>query len=279
MTTLISWITFCDSKQNSIYIASDSRFSLAGSNGRNWDFGRKIYASNTGPDIFGYCGDVIFCSQALSQLVTYIDSFGLLKHNMPFDKKVTLIFDLLKNSFSSYTEFIKPTSLEILYATRRDKSNFALCSFSYSGRDGWRFEEIRPKETTNLLKVSGSGSQHYTEMFNSKYLHSGLESYSRSYFSCLYMHIVSNKDPMTGGPPQVAGIFNRENAILHGVIYENRRYIYGLEVNADWTENKIRWVNQFFENCDGITMERLDAAQRQPFPQKDSKRQKPKLPG
>src|ERR1035438_2547255 len=71
MTLLVSWVGL-DSKKNgpkpaSIYIAADSRISW-GEN-INFDFCRKVYGFKNSPDILGYCGDVLFPSIVLSQLV------------------------------------------------------------------------------------------------------------------------------------------------------------------------------------------------------------------
>jgi hypothetical protein len=70
MTSLASWIGIDSRGQSSIYIVSDSRISW----GENavWNYGRKVFASRTTPEIFGYCGDVLFPSMFLSQVVDSI---------------------------------------------------------------------------------------------------------------------------------------------------------------------------------------------------------------
>ena len=61
MTTLISWVGADQRGPASIRLAADSRisWSLSGSEQKKWDFGKKLFASHSGPEIVGYCGDVL----------------------------------------------------------------------------------------------------------------------------------------------------------------------------------------------------------------------------
>ena len=44
------------------------------------------------------------------------------------------------------------------------------------------------------------------------------------------------------------------------------RYLYGIELEAGDLENKVRWVNRMFENCEPRTGRLRPRAQRQPAP-------------
>ena len=74
MTTLIGWVGVDQRGLSSAYLASDSRLS---SNGAKWDCGRKLFACKTTPDVFGYCGAVLFPSLVLGQITEIVDA-GLL---------------------------------------------------------------------------------------------------------------------------------------------------------------------------------------------------------
>ena len=52
-----------------IYIATESRFSYDSTN--KFDFGKKVFASSTYPDIFGYVGDCIISNN--SAITNYRD--------------------------------------------------------------------------------------------------------------------------------------------------------------------------------------------------------------
>jgi hypothetical protein len=77
MTTLISWIGVDSRKPSSLYIASDSRLSWASSDAY-WDRGRKVFSSKRLPHIWGYCGDVLYPSLALGQIIAAVDNSNLL---------------------------------------------------------------------------------------------------------------------------------------------------------------------------------------------------------
>lgn len=122
MTTLISWITYDQRGPASLYIASDSRFSWG--NSTYWDSGRKVYFSNKYPDIFGFCGDVIFCSQIMSQITSYIDSCDVFEHTTSSDSRFDLIYKLVKRSFGDYPIKLALNNFQILYATRKKNVAF-----------------------------------------------------------------------------------------------------------------------------------------------------------
>ncbi|MEP2508894.1 MAG: hypothetical protein ABJH72_06030 [Reichenbachiella sp.] len=62
MTLIISWIGVDDKKDgkeiSSIYIASDSRYTWG--KAKRYDYGLKVFGSSKHPEIFGFCGDVLF---------------------------------------------------------------------------------------------------------------------------------------------------------------------------------------------------------------------------
>ena len=70
-----------------------------------------------------------------------------------------------------------------------------------------------------------------------------------------------------GGPPQLVGIYRKPKtgAKNFGIIREKKRYFLGIEVpkKAGYFDN-IEWRNDLFELCDGITMNRIKDAMRQP---------------
>ena len=71
MTLLASWIGIDTHGPTSAYIVSESRFVWDSS--RHFDYGKKVFASKSYPEIFGYAGDVLFPSIVLSQILEMID--------------------------------------------------------------------------------------------------------------------------------------------------------------------------------------------------------------
>ncbi|QXX84205.1 hypothetical protein J6836_07475 [Providencia sp. R33] len=268
MTTLISWITYDQNSPASLYIASDSRFSWNEST--YWDSGRKVYLSNKYPDIFGFCGDVVFCSQVISQVVSYIDTCDIFKDNTGSDSRFELVYNLIKRSFGHYPTIFALESFQILYGTREKKGEFHVYVVEWSKtkptNQRWSNRKLQLPSKTGLIGCFGSGSTHYTQHYNGVYMNSDIGGYSRSYYISLYSHINSGHDPRTGGSIQLAGLFNKHGAIAHGVINDGKRYLYGMEVDPHEKINNIRWVNERFENCDGNNIKRYEYAQIQPLP-------------
>lgn len=263
MTTLIAWVACDGAKKSAVYLASDSRLSWGTIN--YWDFGRKIFASEKHGDILGYCGDALFCSQQLSQIVTYIDScssFGSLRNS---NQRADSIYDLIRHSFGKYPKDFALPNFSIIYLTRSQKHHFHAYKITWSKPDVWEMTTLLIPSTSSIITVDGSGRSGY-EIKQQLIKKTDFGTYSRSYFYALCEFIKSKKDFATGGAPQISGIYNKGPAKNIGVIYKGQRYIYGLEVPNGDALNNIRWVNETFENCDGIEMNRAHTAQPQPAP-------------
>ena len=78
MTLLASWLAVDSRAPSAVYIMSDSRISW--DNRAFFDYGKKVFGCKNYPDIFGYCGDVLFPSIVLNQIVDIADH-GLLFDN------------------------------------------------------------------------------------------------------------------------------------------------------------------------------------------------------
>lgn len=95
LTSLMCWIGVDSRGPASAYIATDSR--LSWSRNQTWDFGRKTFASASSPDVFGYCGDVVFPSIVLSQFVSALD--GRLQAGQ-FENRFRALEELVRVSFA-----------------------------------------------------------------------------------------------------------------------------------------------------------------------------------
>lgn len=268
MTTLISWIAYDQTGPASLYVASDSRYSWGKE--ASWDSGRKVYFSSKYPDILGFCGDVVFCSQVISQVISYIDTCDIFEQQSNCDSRFQLVYKLVQRNFGNYPTYYALDSFQIVYATRETKRSFHvyLISWIKSKPKGgnWTFKKLSLPEKTGLIESLGSGSTSYNTHYTNSYIQSDIARLSRSYYASLCSHIASGIDPSTGGPVQLAGLFNIGSAKAHGVISMGRRYLYGMEVDPHESINSVRWVNDQFENCDGNSIQRFAEAQIQPLP-------------
>ena len=171
MTMLASWVGIDTHGICSAYIVSDSRFSW--NKNQYFDYGKKLFASNNYPELFGYAGDVLFPSTVLSQIIEMID-FGLLfTPEMSCKKKNELIFDVLKKSLSHYPIVHMSEPFDIIHISRdtivSGYPNFYCYHMSWNKTNVWSNEEVRFPCSSGLLYVLGSGSSEFKENYYNKY--------------------------------------------------------------------------------------------------------------
>jgi hypothetical protein len=265
MTSFAAWLGVDNRGITSFYFASDSRISWE--NQAKWDGGRKLFASHVYPDIFGYCGDVLFPSLALSQAIHFMDN-GLLfefdeKSSTKFEKLCTLIEDL----FKSFPQLARQP-FDIAYCSRTGisiTSSFELYQLSWSASQGWTKRNIPLPSKSELVLSLGSGRSSI-ENSNLKWQNTDVKGTSRAVFSAFCDSLESKSDPHSGGAPQLVGIHRQGSAKTFGIIYDDETYVMGLPVKNFAGLENIECFNRLFERCDPYTMQILPKAQRQPRP-------------
>lgn len=281
MTTLIAWVAIDQNVATAVYVASDSRLTW-GDQGR-WDLGRKIFASEKHPEILGYTGDALFCSQVLGQVISFIDTcapMGMFSTHVEKFQKVRL---LLERAFSTYPQSFCLPSFSILYLTRIGKV-WGACTFEWKLNLGWSPTVVHPIPVTRqqvsqsggddsiqgrsqLIFVSdGSGGAKFRAFYSESQWSKVLPHLSRGIFGAFCDFIDSGCDPKTGGYPQTSCLYPTMGAQKIGFTEGEGRYLYGIELEADDLENNVRWVNRIFENCEPRTGRLRPGAQRQPAP-------------
>ncbi len=115
MTSFAAWGGVDSRGMSSFYFASDSRISWGIP--AKWDAGRKLFASSTHPDIFGYCGDVLFPSLILSQVVDLVDHDLLFVVYEPPSNRFERLCNLIGESFELYPVLAR-RAFTIAYCSR-----------------------------------------------------------------------------------------------------------------------------------------------------------------
>lgn len=265
MTSLFSWAAIDPHGSTSaVYLASDSRISW--SNNQLWDCGRKLFASKNYPEILGYCGDVLFLSQVLAQIIEHIDAGLLVSFEDPPQVKFKKITSLFKKSFSVYPNLLVEGS-SIIYCTYNKldkKSTFHIWTLTWT-KSRWQENALQLPSESGLIAVLGSGKTS-VEKWYTKWNASEIANTSRIAFAAFCDALKSNEDPQSGGAPQLVGIYRSGVARSFGVIYKNERYLFGLPVSKEDKWEGIEWRNELFERCEGITMSILDGAQHHARP-------------
>jgi len=262
MTLLLSWIGKDSRKISSFYVASDSRISWDKST--KFDYSQKVFAFSKTPDILGYCGDVLYPTIILNQLLNMGEDEILFKKDSTRFERAEVIFTELRKKFHEYpSESVMKDSLNIIHISRDNEIDFLCNVFSWSPNIGWKMKEVEIPSSSDKVIILGSGEKEFYERYL-EYYNGFNGKTSRALFQCLSHSLLEIKDLQCGGPPQLVGLYNKFNGRKFGIIYQNKRYFLGKEIDKSEIINNIEWRNELFERCDGETIKILDGAQKQP---------------
>jgi hypothetical protein len=208
-------------------------------------------------------GQVLFPSQALSQAQDLITAGLLFKNDATPTEKRDAIFDIVKSLFRTYP-IERDRPFTIVFSTRSSQgmnAKFYVFILSWN-MDGWKEEELPVPATSGIIKAWGSGeivvNRWYKRWMNTR---QGGRT-SRSVFSAFCDALASAEDPMTGGAPQLVGLYREGGSVGFGVVYGVGRHILGVPLNDQALLNNVEWRNPLFERCNGKTMKLLEGAQR-----------------
>lgn len=270
MTLLVAWAAIDTHGPSSIYIASDSRITWGSS--ATFDRGRKIFAFKNSPDILGYCGDVLFPSVALNQIVELADAGLLFGPSFTGEQKFQAIVDKLNDLVAEYPQLhssLATNALTVVHASRgaHSKQAFSCNTITWRTRQGWSGKAAALPAKSDVLFALGSAS----DSFNANYVRyraGPTSGTSRAVVHCFCDTLASGNDMTIGGPPQLVGIIRKpgSNAITFGVLHAGRRTYLGAHIDNLRNFQAVQWRNSNFELCDGRTGEKLAIAQRQPDP-------------
>ena len=269
MTMLASWVGVDTHGQTSAYIVSESRITWPG--GSHYDFTKKVFAAKSYPDIFGYAGEVLFPSIALSQIVEMIDAGVFFTQEMDREEKHSVVYEKLQEAFLSYPANHCDSVVQILHISRDTTflkyPVFSAKLFQWSKQKGWRVFEYSRQLTSGLLCNLGSNQSEFADNL-ARYQTGPNQNTSRSIFHCFIDTLSNTKDQKCGGAPQLVGVFRKPdtNAINFGIVYKNKRFFLGSELTNEVKYDNIQWRNELFELVDGNTKQRFASAAEQPDP-------------
>lgn len=268
MTLLASWVGVDQSKYgyrpSSIYITTDSQFSK--SVYETYPFGKKTFAMLTQPDIFGYCGDVLFPTTVLSQIIDEADRGLLFGKNVTVDEKVTIIYNSIKEAIAAYPSSWTAGSFVIVYATRDEDRVFHCYRISWRTRTEAVIEKLPIPERSGLVTVEGYRSRDAKQRFEDEYNISknNNQGTSRTVYHWFTETLELNTGYQIGKTPQIVGLYRNGPAQSIGIIRNDERFLAGRKLNSNENLNFVEWRNDLFERYDPIKLKILEAAQRQP---------------
>lgn len=267
MTSLISWISVDSRGPASIYLASDSRISWERMD--SWDCGRKLFSTVNSPELLGYCGDVLFPSLSLGVVQNLVDyNYLFLKNDTP-EKKKEKIFHFLKQGFGEYPKKrIARNSFSIIYCTKEYNlmlSVFHVYSLNWNQSNGFSEEKLVLPKKSGLIKAWGSGKDSIKK-WHDRWQRTTEKGTSRSIFCSFCDSLSSGDDKFSGGPPQLVGIYRKNNGRTIGIKYKGDLYVYGQKASEENNLEEIEWRNPAFERIDCRTKEIIVDAQRHKKP-------------
>ena len=268
MTLLVCWAGIDTHGTSSVYMSADSRISWKDS--AHFDYARKVFAFKKWPDILGYCGDVLFPSIALNQIVDLADAGLLFSEDFSPKQKFQAIVNKLNNLFKKYPALhagLSENSLSIIHSSRSPSNNkeFFCHTITWNMKKGWHGEERPMPKKSGVLFALGSGADEFLGRFV-LYGRSTTKETSRSVFHCFCDTLSNTTDPSVGGAPQLVGIIRKpqSTAITFGVIANGKRTFLGAHIDNLRNFDKLQWRNENFELCDGTTKRKLPTAKAQP---------------
>ena len=265
MTSFIAWIGVDQRGVASTYFASDSRLSWEKSG--SWDNGRKLFVARQYPHLLGYCGDVLFPTQTLSQIVEMIDLGLLTDPEGDVDSCLNRMIEVLSRALDSYPSSQK-RAFQVVYGTREGEGlgcRFHLRLISSDAGPQLSSEVIDLPSRSGAVVVLGSG-QAIIKRHLDQWEASDVKETSRAVFSAFSDALREGADPASGGPPQLVGLYRIGAGRTFGVVWNGRRYFYGTEVPSQPSMETVKWHNNLFEICDPLTLKRKPGAQPQPRP-------------
>jgi hypothetical protein len=260
MTTLVAWMASTLGRTGAVYLASDSRITWS-TRGR-WDAGRKLFACRTSPDIFGFCGDALFASQVLGQIVDLVDN-GLLFHPRARpEKRHAAVYAAIQASHRGRHK-APDGDFQIVHVSRHGEnadSNFQVWATGYTARTGaWEDSSLVLDAFTPI--AFGSGAKKFIERLERR-TRPKESDVNRAAFSAFCDSLAEETDAASGGVPQLVGLYGSRPAQTFGIVYEGVRYLHGLPTGAVHA-GRLEWRDRDFQSIDGRTLQSKKLVRRQ----------------
>jgi len=254
MTTLVCWCGRDSRGPASLYIATDSRITWPG--GSTWDSGRKLAVRAGRPEMLAFAGDVTLVQSILLALSEPEVTDASLRSRL---EQLTAEYPWPQNLGGTAVVFARRVGSGMT-------GSFVVTAYEFRGPDWLQVQHPIPEGHSDIVCVYGSGATPALDEVRRWMEHDVSDRTSRSVFSGFCDALRRGKDPRTGGPPQLAGIYRSRPALEFGLIWNDGLFVAGTEPLATADLDSIEWRNDLFERCDPRTKARLIGAQRHARP-------------
>jgi len=253
MTTLAVSLSVVARGPCALYLLTDSRITW-GTSADRWDGGQKTFHSRRFPDIFGYCGDAYFPPMMLRQIVEQLDAGLLCGDDSVPEHRHMILLSAMKNAIDRIS--VNPPRIDfVIYHGARTgsgmQSKFSLWETRYLQNEAAWIDAQRDIALTHsyLAQVAGSGANSIKRE-NAKWQATSAAQTSRSSIWAFFGSLRSNSDKLSGGPPQMVGLWRIGSGRPFGVVWNGWPYVAGLRASGDLSNRDFRWFDESFEPCD-----------------------------
>lgn len=236
-----------------LYLLTDSRITW-GTRANRWDGGQKTFCSKRFPDIFGYCGDAYFPPMILRQIVEQLDAGLLCADTATPELRHQILLSAMKNAIERVRGDPPKIDFTVYHGARSEtgmKSEFLLWETRHLHRsDDWIDASIDLEESHSYLaQVDGSGASSIRRE-SSKWQATPAAQTSRSSVWAFFDSLRSNSDKLSGGPPQMVGIWRINAGRQFGIVWNGLPYVAGLRAMGFLSNDEFLWFDESFEPCD-----------------------------
>lgn len=143
-------------------------------------------------------------------------------------------------------------------------AEFRLWQLTYNApSNAWSNNPIEfDTSKSSLVAAIGTGANAMKSAVTEN-LNEGQGGTSRAIFWALCDVIGKKKDPFTGGPPQLAGVYRTKTPKTFGIAYNGEPYFLGFPLADSTLSNEIDWRDHLFQILDPQTLKRKMDAQLQ----------------
>ena len=253
MTAIAVWSGADSRGPASLYIAADSRITF---DGIHWDQGRKVFASNSQPHIFGYWGRIDFPALALPLIADRIDRGFLAAGGRDAHTEVYQAIRRLWHAYPASQNF------NIVHGMRiGEKMTSRFSIHVMTCKDGiWSTRLLPIPGTSTLILNEGSGRKDVRRAYDA-WQEGQSANTSRAVFSAFCDAIAGADDSGTGGAPQLSRPVPDQARPAFGIVYDSKRYFAGAAMTSTEQTAGVEWRNTMFEITDGASKKREPGAQ------------------
>jgi hypothetical protein len=138
---------------------------------------------------------------------------------------------------------------------------FHVAVLSWTPGDGFDRTVLGLPDRSAAIRLAGSGRRSVDARLRAWQSTEAKET-TRVLFRGFADALARELDPLSGGAPQLVGLYRIDAGMSFGVLFGGKRYLHGMPVHALAPDSDVLWHNELFERVSGVTRRILPGAQR-----------------